>query len=263
MKKKLLALITIISILITSVAPVSAATTYKSGYAYKTGNYVYYAFSSSSSSTAIYRINIKTKKKTKIFPVKKDTGLSDFTSLNVQGGYIYCCCTVKSNLLNATFIYRIKISNGKTKRLATGINPTIVGDKIVYEQTKNTKLNANNPIFMSMPSGKVREMNLNGTGKKDIEEVSLQDAEATYSVSGPQTTITRGKSKYYIASKGKKLIKKGKSKKTIFSSKNKIISYRILSGYAVIKVQSSGKITAYGVKTNGKNKAKLISWKTK
>lgn len=264
MKKKLLALITILSILLTSMSPVQAAVNYKSGYAYKTGKNVYYAFTTSSSSTAIYRINVKTKKKTKIFPKNKVTGLSDFCSLNVQGGYVYCCCSVKSNFIDATFIYRIKISNGKIKRLATGINPTIVGDKIVYEQTKNTKVSSGSSMFMSVPTGKIKEMNLDGTGKKDIDPVEFKDAEASYNMSGPQKTIVMGKSKYYISGKGKKLVaKKSGRKKTIFKSKNKIIGYRVLSGYVVIKVQSSGKITAYGVKTNGKNKAKLISWKLK
>lgn len=262
MKKKLLTIVLSMVLSISMVFSVAAKTYTKSGYAAKAGSEVFYAFTSSSSSTALYKVNVNTKKKTKI-KLKTTGNLGNFTSINVKGGYIYCAATYKDNASKTTHIYRIDIKTGSLKRLASGMNPTIVGSKVVYEQTTTIRIDANQINFQSVPTGKVKEMDLNGKNKKDAV-YNFKDAEATYISGSKQTAIKKGKYKYSIASKGKTIVrKKGKTKKTIFKTKYKIIGFRVLSGYLVIKTAGKDKMTAYGVKTSGKKKVKLASWSVK
>ena len=260
--KKLMAIVLPMVLVVSTAFTGWGKTYYQSGYAAKSGKNVYYAFTSSNSSTALYKVNIKSKKKTKL-TVNSKVKLSDFTSISVKNGYLYCAATYRDNVSATSHIYRISLKSGGAKRLASGINPTVVGDKIVYEETSTIRVEADVPTFQAVPTGKLKEMDLEGKNKR-VVNYSLKSAEASFVSGSKQTKISVGKYKFYIASKGKKLVRaKGKTKKTIFSTKSKIIGFRAMSGYVVIKTAHKDTITAYGVKSNGKKKVKLVSWSVK
>lgn len=239
-----------ISILAPSI--VSADTYTKSGYACKEGNNIYFAFTSTKKSTPIYKFNVKTRKRTKVYP-KNRSALNKFENLNVLGKYIYCAAR-PVNSLTCSYIYRINTKNGKAKRLARGVKPTLVGDKIIYESMKSQKVNYN-PLLQYVPSGKTYMIEKNGTNKQpsNHEDVSVESQ-----CSGEN--IASGKYQFYISKDGKRIYrKKGAKKKTIFKAK-KITGFRALSGYLVVKTLKGRKNCAYCVKNNGKIKMKMLTW---
>ena len=86
MRKKILAILIVAILAMSSLAPaiVSADTYVKSGYACKSGSNIYFAFTSSKKSTPIYKFNVKTGQRTKVYP-KGQSSLKVFKNLNVLG----------------------------------------------------------------------------------------------------------------------------------------------------------------------------------
>ncbi len=233
-------------------ATVSADARVASGYACKSGNYVYYSFTSSKKSTAIYRINIKNYKKSKVFP-KKKSKLKAFTNLNVKGKFIYCACRT-GNSLNSCRIYRINMSNGKTKKLAYGLNPTLVGNNIVFDGTKSVKVN-DSAFKTYVPTGRQYAIDKKG-GKKKKANIDFKSVETTCR----GTKISSGKYSYYITSDGKKIYRQRGNKTYKVCKAKKITGFRVLKGYLVVKTKKGKKNNAYLVKNNGSKSVKLLSW---
>ena len=254
MARKILVSLLIAIIVIGSITPrsVSAAVYAESGFACRSGKNIYYAFTSKSKSTPIYCFNVKTGLRTKIYP-RSRVSLKDFKNLNVLNGYIYCSARPLKSL-KTTNIYRIKIKTGKVKLLIKGgVNPTIVGDKIVYDGTREKKVKANFGVEY-VPSGKKFIAEQDGTKKKTVgyEGIS-QEAKCR------GTKIAYGKYKFYISKDGKRIYRIGGKKKTICRAK-KIVGFRVLKGYLIVKTTKRGKNYAYCVKNNGKQSTRILTW---
>ena len=253
MRKKLLASLIIMVLAIGCMAPamVSADTYVRSGYACKSGNNVYFAFTSSKKATPIYKFNVKTGKRVQV--AIKRTKLKEFKHLSVSGKYLYCSARPAKSL-GCTYIYRINLKTGSARKLAKGTKPTLLGDKIVFEGVKAQKVN-DNLNYTYVPSGKDYMIPQEGGRKQPVSHVELS---AETSCRG--TKIASGKYKYYISKDGKKIYRKnGKSKKLVCKAK-KITGFRVLGGYLVVKTTKKGKNYAYCVKSNGSKSMKMLKW---
>ncbi len=104
-----------------SIQNVSADTYVQSGYACKRGNNVFFAFpaTKTKNATPIYKFNINTAKRTKIYP-KGKSELKEFKNINALGKYVYCSAR-RGNSLTCSYVYRINTKNGKIKKLAKGV----------------------------------------------------------------------------------------------------------------------------------------------
>lgn len=233
-------------------AMVSADTYVKSGYACKAKNNVYFAFTSTKKSTPIYKFNVKTGQRTKVFP-KGKSSLKEFKHLNVLGKYIYCAAR-PARSLSCSFIYRINAKTGRARKLARGTKPTIVNGKIVFEGMKSQKVHDNLNVTY-VPSGKDYEMEPEGGKKKPVNHTAI-----IAETSSRGTKIASGKYKYYISKDGKKIFRTGgKGKKQICKAK-KITGFRVLGGYLVVKTSKNGKNYAYCVKNNGSTSVRILKW---
>ena len=254
MRKKILAILIIAILAMSSLAPaiVSADTYVKSGYACKSGSNIYFAFTSTKKSTPIYKFNVKTGQRTKVFP-KGQSSLKVFKNLNVLGKYVYCSARPASSL-TCTYIYRINTKTGKTKKLARGTNPTVVNGKIVFWGVKSQKVNDNLNVTY-VPSGKVYEIEPEGGKKKPVTHTGVE-----FETTCKGTKIAYGKYKYYISKDRKKIFRTGgKGKKQICKAK-KITGFRVLGGYLVVKTTKNGKNYAYCVKNNGSTSMRMLKW---
>ena len=253
MRKKLLASLIIMVLAIGCMAPamVSADTYVRSGFACKKGSNVYFAFTSTKKSTPIYKFNTKTGKTVKV--AIKRVKLKEFKHLSTNGKYLFCAAR-PARSLSCTYIYRINLKTGSTKKLAKGTKPTLVGDKIVFEGIKAQKVN-DNLSYTYVPSGKDYMIPQEGGRKQPVSHVELS---AETSCRG--TKIASGKYKYYISKDGKKIYRKnGKNKKLVCKAK-KITGFRVLGGYLVVKTTKKGRNYAYCVKSNGSKSTKMLRW---
>ena len=256
MFKKIATFLIIVVMAVGTMVPqsVSANTYARSGYACKSGNYIYFAFSSSKKSTPIYKFNVDTGRRTTVFP-RKASSLKEFRHLNVSGKYLYVACR-KTKFLNCSHIYRINVNNGKAKFLVKGMKPTLIGDKLVYDGIQSVKVN-DNSFTALRPSGK-QYMIDKDSPKKKAKPVNHDFRDVETSCKGER--IAYGKYQYYISSNGKKVYRvNGSKKKTIFKAK-KITSFRALSGYLVVKTKKGKNNVAYCVKNNGSSKKKMLTW---
>ena len=253
MFKKFLASLIIMVLAMGCLAPaiVSADTYVQSGYACKEGNNIYFAFASTKKSTPIYKFNVKTGKRTKVYPTK-GSSLKEFKHLNVHGKYIYCAARPAKSL-SCTYIYRINTKTGDAKKLARGTKPTLVNGKIVFESMKAQKVN-DNITLTYVPSGKNYEIEPEGGKKKPVSHTEIN---AETSCRG--TKITSGKYKFYISKDGKKIYRTGGKKKQICKA-SKITGFRVLDGYLIVKTTKKGKNYAYCVKNNGSKSMKMLKW---
>ena len=254
MRKKILAILIVAILAMSSLAPaiVSADTYVKSGYACKKGSNIYFAFTSTKKSTPIYKFNVKTGQRTKVFP-KGKSSLKEFKHLNVLGKYIICAVRPASSL-SCSYIYRINAKTGKAKKLRKGTKPTIVNGKIVFEGVQKQKVN-DNLSFTYVPSGESFEIPPKGGKKKKVNHTAIS-VEAT--CRGQK--ITSGRYTYYISKDGKKIFRTGgKGKKQICKAK-KITGFRVLSGYLIVKTTKNGRNYAYCVKNNGSTSVRILKW---
>ena len=254
MRKKLLASLIMMVLAVSLMAPamVSADTYVKSGYACKAKNNVYFAFASTKKSTPIYKFNVKTGKRTKVYP-RGRAKLREFKNLSVLGKYIYCSAR-PANSVTCTYIYRINTKSGKAKRLARGTKPTLVGDKIVYEGVKSQRVNDGLSVTY-VPSGKSYMIPQEG-GKKP----PANHSEVSVETSCRGTKIASGKYKFYIAKDGKKIYRTGGKGKILVCKARKITGFRVLSGYLVVKTTKNGRNYAYCVKKDGSKSMKMLRW---
>ena len=252
MRKKIVASLIIMVLAIGCIAPaiVSADTYVRSGYACKKGSNVYFAFTSTKKSTPIYKFNTKSGKTVKV-AIKKN--LKEFKHLSTNGKYLFCSARpVKS--LSCTYIYRINLKTGSTKRLAKGTKPTLLGDKIVFEGIKAQKVN-DNLNYTYVPSGKDYMISQEGGVKQPVNHTEL-----SAETSSRGTKIASGKYKYYISKDGKKIYRKtGKQRKLVCKAK-KITGFRVLGGYLVVKTTKKGKNYPYCVKSNGSKSMRMLKW---
>ncbi len=230
---------------------VNADTYVRSGYACKSGKNIYFAFTSTKKSTPIYKFNVKTGERVKV-GIKRNS-LKEFKHLSVSGKYLYCAARPAKSL-SCTYIYRINLKTGNTKKLAKGTKPTLVGDKIVFEGIKAQKVN-DNLNYTYVPSGKDYQIPQEG-GKKQpanhmevITETSCRDKKIAF-----------GKYKYYITKDGKKIYRKSGKQKQLVCKAKKITGFRVLGGYLVVKTTKKGKNYAYCVKSNGSESIKMLRW---
>lgn len=231
---------------------VSADKYTKSGFACKKGSNIYFAFTSSKKSTPIYKYNVKTRRRTRVFP-RRGNSIKEFKNLNIMGKYIYCAARPAKSL-SCRYIYKINVKNGTAKKLAKGTNPTIVGGRIVYEGMKAQRVNDNLNITY-VPSGKDYSADMNCRRKKPVSHKAV-NAET----SCRDTKIGYGKYKYFITGDGKKIYRqRGKSKKQICKAR-KITGFRVLSGYLIVKTTKNGRNYAYCVKNDGSSSVKILRW---
>ena len=121
----------------------------------KSGNYIYCC-----SGTCVYKVNIKTKKKIRLY--KSKFSWASIYSVSVYKGYVYFVAAKGGiDLPFPYYIYRIKTNGTSLKYLGEGWNPIVYNNKIYYEKT--TKSN----IDMYKSQG-IYKMNLNGNNKTCI-----------------------------------------------------------------------------------------------
>ncbi len=254
MRKKILASLIIMVLAMASFVPatVSANTYVKSGYACRSGSNIYFAFASARKNTPIYKFNVKTGRRTRIYP-KGQTSLSKFENINVLGKYIYCSAR-PINSLGCSYIYKINIKTSKARRLAKGTKPTLFGDKIVFEGVKAQKVN-DNLALTYVPSGQSYAIPQSGGKKQPVNhnELSVETA-----CRGKK--IAYGKYRFYISKNGKKIFRKNGSKKKQICRAKKIIGFRVLDGYLIVKTKKGRNNYAYCVKNNGSKSMKILKW---
>lgn len=147
----------------------------------KSKRYIYYAddYQEGADKVAeLYSYDIRTDKVDKIYSVKARSKKQDvricIEIMDVKGGYVYFAT---SYYIGSGFdkkysaIYRIKESNKKIQKLATGVDATVVGDRIYYNTDyvgygagMNTDIN--NEDMWEMHCKKIMSMKLDGKDKK-------------------------------------------------------------------------------------------------
>ena len=116
------------------------------------GDYFYF-----SSEDALYKVNVKTKKKTKLYKVKYDGDL--IRHVSVYKDYIYF--TYEKEF--TPYIYRIKTNGKNLKCLGMGVNPKPYHNKIYYLGV------VKKDDYESKTNG-IYKMNLNGSNKTCIRK---------------------------------------------------------------------------------------------
>lgn len=116
------------------------------------GDYFYF-----SSEDALYKVNVKTKKKTKLYKVKYDGDL--IRHVSVYKDYIYF--TYEKEF--TPYIYRIKTNGKNLKCLGMGVNPKPYHNKIYYLGV------VKKDDYESKTNG-IYKMNLNGSNKTCISK---------------------------------------------------------------------------------------------
>ena len=254
MRKKLIANLIIMVMALGCMAPtiVGADTYTKSGFACKKGNNIYFAFTSTKKSTPIYKYNVQTRRRTKVFP-RRGNSIKEFKNLNIMGKYLYCAARPAKSL-SCRYIYKVNVKKGTAKKLAKGTNPTIVDGRIVFEAMKPQRIN-DNLSMTYVPSGKDYSSDLNCKKKKPVNHTAINAETKTRG-----DKIAYGKYKFYITSDGKNIYRQnGKSIKQICKAK-KITGFRVLSGYLIVKTTKNGRNYAYCVKNNGSSSVRILTW---
>lgn len=143
------------------------------------GTYLYY--------TAwydIYKINLKTKKKTKVYSFKESNGLSD---LSVYGDFIYCTYDISYGSECYTYaIYQISKDGKELKKLSFGHSPSVSDDWIYYIKTKNVI----DEYFQYSKSIGIYKMKLDGS-----EDICIKKGDF-------YNCLTNGDKIYYSTSEG-------------------------------------------------------------
>lgn len=255
-------------------AATKTVTGVETGFAYKSGRYIYYAFEMEGVRTNIMRLDTKTKKKKSIVSYKyKGEPTNGFYNLTVKGKYIYAVWDLAYGTGDSeSYIYRFSKDGKSRKKLACGEMPVIIKDRIYYEKCTLER----NSYCTTQPTGKIYSMKLDGTDKKKVGTKKSLKLKARawyndYSNSTPPLTI--GNYKYYVGNSGRTIYRYNKkTKKT-----NKVITYpkrvdcfMVQGDYVIAKgckvkqhdnyYIECDQIITYCVKTNGKDKLKLISW---
>ena len=148
------------SIFIGNVTNSYASTSYKNSATSKNtlvtnarlGDYFYF-----SSEDALYKVNVKTKKKTRLYKIKYDWEF--IRDVSVYKDYIYFTYEKKSN----SYIYRIKTNGKNLKCLGMGVNPKPYHNKIYYLGV------VKKDDYESKTNG-IYKMNLNGSNKTCIRK---------------------------------------------------------------------------------------------
>ena len=117
------------------------------------GDYFYF-----SSEDALYKVNVKTKKKTRLYKVKYDWEF--IRDVSVYKDYIYFTYEKKSN----SYIYRIKTNGKNLKCLGMGRNPKPYRNKIYYLRIIKTD------DYYHFEINDIYKMNLNGSNKTCIKK---------------------------------------------------------------------------------------------
>ena len=146
-------------------AATKTVTGVETGYAFKNGRYIYYAFEMDGVRTGITRLDTKTKKKKTIVSYKyKGEGTNGFYKLTVKGNYIYATWDLALGTeYSQNYIYRFSM-DGKTKqRLDCGMKLAIINNRIYYEKYT---LKKNEYFTYTQSTGKFYSMKLDGTDKK-------------------------------------------------------------------------------------------------
>lgn len=259
-------------------AATETVTGVETGYAYKSDRYIYYSFGMFG--TGIVQLDTKTKKKKTVVSSKyKGSETNGIYNLTVKGNYIYGTWDLALGTEGSQeYIYRFS-KNGKTKkRLACGINPVIINDRIYYEKCT---LKEYGDITATESTGKIYSMKLDGTDKKYFGKTDQLKLHARarghyirYDYTDTTSPLTVGNYQYYVAKDGKTLYrynKKTKKTNKVITCPDRVDSfmvqgnYVIVIGYSDIEKQyddycEQGEYITYCVSADGKTKIKLQSW---
>ena len=122
----------------------------------RSGNYIY-----CSSGCALYKVNVKTKKKTRLY--KGKYSWASIRNVSVYKDYVYFISEKGGIDISTPYIYRIKTNGKNLKCLGLGENPIPYGNKVYYLGgiKKDDYESKTNGIY---------KMNLNGSNKACIDE---------------------------------------------------------------------------------------------
>ena len=122
----------------------------------RSGNYIY-----CSSGCALYKVNIKTKKKTRLY--KGKYSWASIRNVSVYKDYVYFISEKGGIDISTPYIYRIKTNGTNLKCLGLGENPIPYGNKVYYWG------GIREDDYESIPDG-IYKMNLNGSNKTFIKD---------------------------------------------------------------------------------------------
>lgn len=278
---------------------------------YRSGNDIYYSYNMDGNRMGICKINVKTKKITKItdykFNGKESNGFSEIT---VAGDSIYCTYDLNYGTDSSqNYIYKIS-KDGKTKiRLDKGFNPVVYKNLLYYIKVK--KAADNSGIIYDIPVG-IYKMNLDGSNitsifdfdsNQQISKMAITNEKIYYegydykvskdfwksvNVDGSNTenlnsakfnriagSDQQKSSQNMIVSANKGVLYKsdkagGKKIKLVSFKNGRILDFTVLGDYIMVKgykkeysSQFKGdldKAYVYLIKTNGKDRTKVVSW---
>ena len=122
----------------------------------RSGNYIY-----CSSGCALYKVNVKTKKKTILY--KGKYAWASIRNVSVYKDYVYFISEKGGIDISTPYIYRIKTNGKNLQCLGLGENPIPYGNKVYYLGgiRKDDYESKTNGIY---------KMNLNGSNKTCIDE---------------------------------------------------------------------------------------------
>lgn len=255
--------------------PQKTVTGVETGYAFKNGRYIYYAFEMDGVRTDIMQLDTKTKKKKTIVSYKYNgEGTNGFYNLTVKGNYIYATWDLALGTeYTQNYIYRFS-KDGKTKkRLACGVNPVIIKNRIYYEKCTLEKTEY---FTYTKSTGKIYSMKSDGTDKKYVGKTNmlkLKQRVWKYNYTDSTPPLTVGNYKYYVG-KDKKTIyrynKKTKKTNKVITYPDLVVSFMVQGDYLITKgckgkqygdyYSEFDQFITYCVTADGKTKIKLKSW---
>ncbi len=262
--KRLFTTLLVIAMLTVSVCPVQARTVrgVSSGFASKSGKYIYYAFSTENECTDLMRLNTETGiKRVIVSNTKNGVKQGGFREISVKGKYIYCTWNTTVNGVRGDYIYRFTKTGSKPKRMACGRNPAVIKKRLYYDQCKKVKSGSD---YYVVPTGKVYSMKFSGSGKKLEENVVLKKSVVSYNYSGKQRKVASGSYNFSISDDGRDLIRTSEdgTREVLLTYSGRISSFMAVGDY-VISCGKLGraKFVAHCTKNDGSTSVRLASFK--
>ena len=213
---------------------------YVPSYAAMSGKMLYYAVGSGAQGGRLYMYNTSTKRQKKISDLR-------CTDLTITKKNIYCTVNkyIGSDARNR-YVYRMSKDGKKTKVLAEGYSPVVVGKYIYYIGVKKGSAPWNANVKVEYGSTGIYRMDSNGRNKKCIYRFSGK-VSTDKLIAGKNRVIFTGSNSvtYAIGTNGKM------PRASISTSKNRISTFTWLTSSTINKLPISNNKYGYIYKIQG------------
>lgn len=213
---------------------------YVPSYAAMSGKMLYYAVGSGAQGGRLYMYNTSTKRQKKISDLR-------CTDLTITKKNIYCTVNkyIGSDARNR-YVYRMSKDGKKTKVLAEGYSPVVVGKYIYYIGVKKGSAPWNANVKVEYGSTGIYRMDSNGRNKKCIYRFSGK-VSTDKLIAGKNRVIFTGSNSvtYAIGTNGKM------TRASISTSKNRISTFTWLTSSTINKLPISNNKYGYIYKIQG------------